>query len=165
MIIHTAGKRSLAFFFNEGEFCPAERDRADEIRRLERIAKETFQKKGIEAGSMEIEAYEGRSGTVVFISAEEKVCRLLYSFEKMTDAAGAAKQISERLAVDSALYEMRGVYYLKVFVRAGSLPRAQWALDEFGKQEESGEILSAHLEEMGRLVLPHRAVALLTRFW
>lgn len=165
MMIHTAGRRSLAFFFDEGEFCPVERGRDDEISRLKKIAREAFQKKGIEAGSMEIEAYEGRSGTVVFVSAGEKVCRLLFSFERMADAADAVRHMGGRFAVDSALYESNGLYYLRIYVRASAFLRAQWALGEFGKQEENDEILSAHLEEMGRLVLPHHAAGLLARFW
>lgn len=96
MVIHTAGPRSLALFFeqdelSEDEACPGQ----DKIKCVVEIARATFCRQGIQAKYFEIEEYEGEAGTVIFVLAGENVGRLLFSFSSVAKAASAVRALRE----------------------------------------------------------------------
>jgi negative regulator of genetic competence, sporulation and motility len=165
MVIHTAGERSLALFFENGELGDTELGTENKITRVREIARVAFQKRGIEVKNIEIEEYEGKTGTVVFVYAEESIQTLIFSFERIADAAEAVKCLGPKKPLNSMLYSLSGTYYLTLFVRAGQLVHVENVLGEYGKRIEGGEIFLSHLEEMGQSVIPCKAAQLLKRFW
>lgn len=165
MVIHTAGPRSLALFFEQGELNHDEEMAGqDKLESVVKIARATFTRQGIEAKYFEIEEYAGVSGTVIFVLAGENAGRLLFSFSSASEAANAARALRGE-PIDARLIRLDGRYYLRLLETADRLEKTQWTLSEFGRQENPDELFCAHIEEHGQTVIKKHAVSGLRRYW
>ena len=158
MTIQPIGSTSAALYITPADL--RERGLTPEGLTLERaleLTRDALAQEGLALeGAIEIEAYPGACGVLVFARVRPPE-RLWYSFGGLEPLLAAARSLPEPRP-DAALFWWEGRWWLSL--PAGAEQPAN-RLSEFGRLERTGPLQAARLAEHGRPVLDRDALGTL----
>ncbi|MDR3206807.1 MAG: adaptor protein MecA [Oscillospiraceae bacterium] len=162
MTVHRTGRYSVAVFVKPDELArEGQEPDAVDNEWTRRLAAGALDSRGLRAGGrMEIEAFTGRGGLIVFAALypESQWESLFYALDGIEEAIAMAVRLEPLAPLSSSLYYIDGAYVLSLSAPPEALIRLGYLAGEFGRRLYRPAAYVRFLREHGKTVLQGAAV-------
>ena len=163
MRVHNTSGNAMAIFLEKEEVRAVTGGRQDLSQKTAGlIAREVFASCGIYPEKMELDAFDGAQGTLLFARAK-KLRQCIFRFAAPADVALAVRQKQNADDVSSDLYTYRGSFYL--VVKGAGADTITKSIRSGGTEQSWKPGFDALLKERGRVLFCGDAIESVARSW